>query len=156
MPKPRYWVRPRYTPGSPGPISEEQAWRLVSEEKTAYTASMEGFYGPVLQEEARRLGLKGIVEEQRERLNGWDVHDLITDQKFYRTEIPAKKLKVGDVIRYMEQNQRPVETIPPDGIRVSELGATPGSVFMRHDPRVQFWTAIFRKEDRVVVERALT
>lgn len=79
-----YNVKPKYTPGSPGQVDQAMAFRVVDEERRCYAESLDGRYGERLQQIAKDHGLGGIVERVSELAIGWEVHDLITDERFIR------------------------------------------------------------------------
>jgi len=56
-----YDVYPRYTPGSPGCVDEETAFRVRDEEIAAHQAARAGFHGEEERARAEREGLGGIV-----------------------------------------------------------------------------------------------
>lgn len=91
-----YSVRPRYTPGSPGSVSEEMALRVASQEKESYEVALEGIYGEDDLHKAKTFGLKGIVEEMIEYKGGWKVTDLITGERCWRGNIKPSKIQRGD------------------------------------------------------------
>jgi hypothetical protein len=90
---------PRYTPGSPGMVSEQQAYRVAYEERAAFEHCKTGVYGASLQARAQRLGLSGIAERRIEHGGGWLVIDLVTGDEVLRVGIKAKKLQAGDTVR---------------------------------------------------------
>lgn len=94
----RYQVYPRYTPGSPGMVSEEIALTVASQEKESYEQALTGVYGERIKQQAEKEGLQYIVEETRERASGFDVVDLITGQHRRRERQQAKNLRVGDYV----------------------------------------------------------
>lgn len=79
-----YNVAPRYSPGSPAQVDYETALRVANDERWAYAIAIQGIYGADEQKLAREKGLKGIVEERRERSGCWIVTDLVTGEKFIR------------------------------------------------------------------------
>jgi len=90
---PYYNLRPRYTPGSPAMVYDNQtAARVAKSEKSFYEDALTGIMGTELKERAEREGLKGIVErvlrERREnRVNGFVVYDLITCEEYWRPQL---------------------------------------------------------------------
>ena len=79
-----FYVRPRYTPGSPGMVSQELAERIAREEKDSYETNLTGIYGQAGIDRANKLGLFGISESKKEMKKGWEVHDLITGETYLR------------------------------------------------------------------------
>jgi len=84
-----YYVRPRYTPGSPSMVSRETAERVAREEKSAMADALEGLQGAEQKRRAEALGLHGVAELRTEANNGWRVRDLITGAEFFLTEKQA-------------------------------------------------------------------
>lgn len=80
-----YNVAPRYTPGSPGIVSEAIAEDVAKNERQVHAWALEGRYGEAERERARSLGLAGIVELRSEGKKGWDVLDVITGERFVRS-----------------------------------------------------------------------
>lgn len=85
-----YRFHPRYTAGSPGNWTSATVTaglfdRLIAEERSAYEHYLEGVYGEPAQKAATAVGLAGIAETRieagRGKLRGWQVHDLITDER---------------------------------------------------------------------------
>lgn len=81
-------VRPRYTPGSPGMVSEQIALQVAREEKEGYQASLDGLYGDAQKQRAQALGLRRIAYVMVESGSGkkfrWLVQDLITGECYRR------------------------------------------------------------------------
>jgi hypothetical protein len=89
-------VRPRYSPGSPAMVDERTAQRVANDEREMIASNLDGTYGAALQAKAWALGLAWIVESVGERAGGWDVLDLLTDERYRR----PFKWKAGDRIDY--------------------------------------------------------
>lgn len=99
--KERYQVAPRFTPGSPAQVDEDTARRVAIEERDAYERAKDGTMGTADAVRAASMGLRGIVYTLTERRGGWDVHDLLTDEHFFRPDSVAKMwLSCGCVMRY--------------------------------------------------------
>lgn len=81
---PRFVVRPRWTPGSPGTVDEALALRVAAQELRAHERHLSGRYGEVAALRAREQGVAGIVERRVERRKHWDVTDMITGESFAR------------------------------------------------------------------------
>jgi hypothetical protein len=79
-----YNVAPRYTCGSPAMVDERTAVQVAAEEKHFYEMALTGAFGEEDQTKAKTLGLLGIAEARHERPKGWDVLDLITQERFFR------------------------------------------------------------------------
>ena len=84
-----YNVNPRYTSGSPAMVGLGTATHVAAQEREDYKAALTGIYGDVQKERAEKLGLKGIVEcilkmERNNRRDGYIVHDLLTDETYWR------------------------------------------------------------------------
>ncbi|GAC1503360.1 MAG: hypothetical protein NVS1B10_08420 [Candidatus Saccharimonadales bacterium] len=76
-----YYVAPRYTAGSPDAVDYETAHRVAREEHKAYYEHLEGHHGPENQERAKKLGLRGIVEERKVYARYYIAFDLLTFQR---------------------------------------------------------------------------
>jgi hypothetical protein len=133
-------VAPRYTPGSPALVRATIALQVAREEVDAIEVALEGFWGEEQQARAKRLGLRGIVEEKREtgsgKKHGWDVIDLCTGERFFRLT-PEALRKAGwrsyDDLTKWEQ-QLVAETPPPEledpkkgYYKLAPAGRLPGS-----------------------------
>lgn len=87
-----YNVYPRYTSGSPALVDADIAHRVARQEVQAYDTLMANpEMIPEDTAKAKALGLKGIVEEmvhpqRKNRLDGFMVHDLITDEEYWRPQ----------------------------------------------------------------------
>ncbi len=81
-----YYVKPRYTPGSPGMVDRLTADRVADEERAGYEYAVQGTYGEEMKLKAEALGLSGIVETRRGVRNGWEIEDLIVGVRFHLTE----------------------------------------------------------------------
>lgn len=81
--KTTYYLKPRYTPGSPGMVDYDTARREITDEREGYEHALSGLYGADQQKRAETLGLHGIIEARGEVKNGWQVHDLITDATYF-------------------------------------------------------------------------
>lgn len=98
-------LNPRYTAGSPGMIHDElYAQRIAADEKRAYERALTGVYGEADKLLAERLGLRGIVQEKRERgsgkKQGWEVRDLCTGETLF--QLCSEALAKLGWRRYME------------------------------------------------------
>jgi len=80
----RYYVSPRYTPGSPAMVSEEIALRVITEEQKSYEHAVAGVLGAEAQAKAFSIGMVGIVEKRQEQRTSWRVTDLCTGDCFVR------------------------------------------------------------------------
>lgn len=104
-----YNVRPRYTPGSGAMVDEATARRVVVEERRFYEIALEGAWGEEDLKKARELGLRGIVECIHERAGGFDVLDLLTNERSWRGSVKPGKIRIGDRILHLGVN---VKTAP--------------------------------------------
>lgn len=108
-----YNVRPRYTPGSPAQVPQETAERVAEEERHGWEVSLSGAYGHANVEVAKVCGLAGIVEARVEYRKGWKVHDLLTNERFWR----PFKWKRGDKVQVFIDESRgfvPGEVVEAD------------------------------------------
>jgi len=71
-----FYVRPRYTPGSPGTVDEATALGVLDSERRSFEHAKLGRYGEEAKADADRLGLRGIVEEHRSHARGTLVTDV--------------------------------------------------------------------------------
>lgn len=74
-------VAPRYSNGSPALVSRAQAEQVVQDECGAYARAISGSEGCNRQEQARTLGLSGIVEEREMHSFHYIAHDMITGER---------------------------------------------------------------------------
>jgi len=105
-----YNVRPRYTSGSPAMVDAQTAARVAKQEKAAYEDALSGQLGVELRERAEREGCRGIAErvmrERRQnRVNGFDVYDLILCQEYWRPQRRANDLDAEPECLYVEDHQ---------------------------------------------------
>jgi len=77
-------VAPRYTGGSPAQVPQAIAERVAGEELDGFRMTLAGVYGEAAVARAQQLGVEGIAEERRERGDGWEIRDLISDRRFFR------------------------------------------------------------------------
>ena len=78
-------VRPRYAAGSPAQVDEPTARQVARDERAFHGYVLDGMYGPARAADAAREGaLRGIVELRIERPGGWEIHDLLTGERFVR------------------------------------------------------------------------
>lgn len=76
-------VEPRYSAGSPAAIYDEKlALRIAADERNGYQHALEGLCGDAEKAKAEKLGLGLIVFIMKEKSNAWEVHDLITNDRF--------------------------------------------------------------------------
>ena len=75
-----YDVRPRYTIGAGAHTTRTTALDVASQERHAYADSRKGLCGSDEMKRAFDLGLRGIVEYQKERKGGLDIQDLVTGE----------------------------------------------------------------------------
>ena len=116
-------VRPRYTPGSPACVQGGLASRVAREEREAIRGALEGAWGEVAKAHAEKVGLANIVTCKLERRGGWDVHDLLTDERYRR----PFKWKKGEAVEYWDDTEGWVPAIvheKTDGIMVMLHEAT--------------------------------
>lgn len=77
-------LEPRYTPGSPGAVHDEElAQRVARDEQEAYKHALEGVYGSEEKQKAKDRGLELIVFSMHETAKGWRVEDYITGDKHF-------------------------------------------------------------------------
>lgn len=77
-------LEPRYTPGSPGAVSDEALARQVArDERECYEHALEGVYGEADKKKAEEQGLALIVFLMWETSKGWRVEDYITGEKHF-------------------------------------------------------------------------
>jgi hypothetical protein len=74
----RFHVNPRYTPGSPGIVRDSIAQQIIRRESDAYNYMINGLDGEAKKEQARTLGLSGIVEERWKYEGRLYFRDMIT------------------------------------------------------------------------------
>ncbi len=79
-----YYVRPRYTAGSPDAVDKALALRISREENDAYRVCLSGRRGADAQGKAIREGVSGIVEAQQEHRGHVNVIDMITGETSVR------------------------------------------------------------------------
>ena len=98
MPKNKtfFYVRPRYTPGSPALVDQKTAEKVAREEADAFNHAREGVYGAEEAFRARKLGLHRIAYTMTERKNGFDVVDLLTKER-YRRPFVLKRLDAAEM-----------------------------------------------------------
>lgn len=77
-------LEPRYTPGSPGAVSDEAlARRVARDERESYEHALDGWHGPAEKKRAEELGLGLIVFLMQETAKGWRVEDYITGELWF-------------------------------------------------------------------------
>lgn len=91
---PYFDVRPRYTCGSPGVVSEAQALHVAAQERHEIQVYLSGVYGVEAATRAEKLGLgpqpdvrgvrRGIAEEVTEHRDHWMIRDLLTGEVYSR------------------------------------------------------------------------
>lgn len=79
----RFHITPRYTTGSPAMVRADTATAIVRRESDAYNAMINGVEGLDRKEQAKQLGLSGIVEERWEFEGRTHFRDLITGEVGY-------------------------------------------------------------------------
>ena len=79
-----YWnVDPRYSPGSPAALRDEQTLQRVMEsERSGDKNALAGRYGEEAQKRAQRLGLRGIIVKMREKGKRWVCFDELTAEHY--------------------------------------------------------------------------
>jgi hypothetical protein len=116
--KPYYfYVRPRYSAGSPAMVTERIAFQVAADERYCYEHTLSGAYGEEQKKRAEVLGLRGIAYAMAEHGSGrkfrWLVFDLVTGERFRRHH--------DEEIRRLEF--RPYLEIPePDRRQINKTG----------------------------------
>jgi hypothetical protein len=77
---PFFNVWPRYTPGTPALVRDQTAQHVMRSELAVYEDMIRGLYGPAKKAEAKKLGLRGIVEETWEFRGILMYRDLLTGE----------------------------------------------------------------------------
>lgn len=122
-----YNVRPRYTCGSPGRVSEDIARSVAEEEKIAFQRHLSGIYGTEKSAKAQKEGLIGIVDVYTEMKGHWVVTDLITGdvyRKYFNEPVTKKQMK------HLQQNVS-------DGWRIKKAWHDDNYVFIEYANGVQ-------------------
>lgn len=102
-----YHVYPRYTPGSPAMVDVATAERVARQEREAFADC------DILGMENK--GLSGIVlakkEARQDRVDGWEIVDLITDERCFKPGAQAQPScredadhKIGGVTWKLDEN----------------------------------------------------
>ncbi len=112
MSTPYFNLEPRYTPGSPGAVwDHELAMRVAKEEADAFSYAITGSSGRDDQTTAEAKGLTLIVFEMRESTRGWNVFDVITNERWfwpYTATCPTcNKRQVRCARGYLTEHDRP-------------------------------------------------
>jgi|HubBroStandDraft_2_1064218.scaffolds.fasta_scaffold07674_9 hypothetical protein len=88
----RFHIKPRYAPGSPGVVREQQAQIVLRRERDAYEDMLAGNCGNIKQVYAQDKGLRGIVEERWEFRGKQLFRDLLTGDTGLVPEEPRPKM----------------------------------------------------------------
>lgn len=121
----RFYVSPRYSPGSPALVDCRTASRVAADElEFYYEHALSGLEGPAAQERARKLGLRGIIEAQRDRSEGIQVYDVLMNETFWRGRIATRDLKPGDRIADSDLANLPPGLVVKNATRESAVFTT--------------------------------